>query len=154
MAEVNPKNVLSKRSDHENKEGGSHGSKKCKELSSEILVPRGTNLTSNKREEIAHLSLRNLALHPDKEKSEVRNKIKRGKGEVRKCSSFSLSFSHSSSSENEEEDQETKRFHDVSNEDQCKLDLPSQLALYASRHISQRKAFWTQSVKYIMYQII
>ena len=35
------------------------------------------------------------------------------------------------SSESEEEDQETKRFHIVSNEDQFKWDLPSELASYA-----------------------
>ena len=36
------------------------------------------------------------------------------------------------SSESEEEDQETKRFHIVSNEDQFKWDLPSELASYAN----------------------
>ena len=44
---------------------------------------------------------------------------------------FSLS-SHSSSSESEDEDQENKRFHIVSNEDQFKWDLPSELASYAN----------------------
>ena len=46
-------------------------------------------------------------------------------------SSSSLS-SHSSSSENEKEDQETKRFHVLSNEDQFKSDLSSELASYAT----------------------
>ena len=47
-------------------------------------------------------------------------------------SSLSLWSSHSSSSESEEEDQKTKRFHIVSNEDQFKWDLPSELASYAN----------------------
>ena len=41
MAEVNPKNVLSKRSDQENEEDGSHSSKKNKkQLFINILVPK------------------------------------------------------------------------------------------------------------------
>ena len=40
--------------------------------------------------------------------------------------------SHSSNSESEEEDQETKRFHIVSNEDQFKWDLTSELTSYAN----------------------
>ena len=55
-------------------------------------------------------------------------------------SSSSSSSSHSSSSESEEEDQETTRFHIVSNEDQFKWDLPSELASYAN----------TQFEKYIL----
>ena len=45
---------------------------------------------------------------------------------------MSSASSHSSSSVSEKEDQETKRFHIVSNEDQFKWDLPTELASFAS----------------------
>ena len=44
MAEVNPKNVLSKTSDQENEEDGSHSSKNRKQLPIKILVPKGAKL--------------------------------------------------------------------------------------------------------------
>ena len=50
MAEVNPKNVLSKRRDQKNEEDDSHSSKNRKYLSIKILAPKGPNLTKkNKR---------------------------------------------------------------------------------------------------------
>lgn len=53
--------------------------KKSKELSSKILVQKGTNLTRNKRQgnHFRHLLLPNLFLHLDEEKREVRNKAER-----------------------------------------------------------------------------
>ena len=56
--------------------------KKSKELSSKILVQKGTNLTRNKRprNHFRHLHLPNLFLHQDEEKREVRRKAERSEG--------------------------------------------------------------------------
>ena len=48
--DANLKNVQSKRSDQENEADRSHGSKKSKDLSSEILIQEGTNLTRKERQ--------------------------------------------------------------------------------------------------------
>ena len=82
MAELNPNNVLRKRSNQEN-EAGSHGLKRSKELSSEILVPKEANLTKNQTQgnNIPHLLLHDLVLHLHEKKSEVKSKAERSEGE-------------------------------------------------------------------------
>ena len=84
----------------------------------------------------------------------------------RSPSSFSPSLSsHSSSSESDVRDQETKRFNIVSNEDQFKRDVPSELESYANTQFQKyipemqsgasrkMQVFTVQSVKYILFQI-
>ena len=83
MTEVNLNNVLSERSNAENEEDSSHGFKKSKKLSSEVLFQKVANLTRNKRKgnDVAHLLLFEFVFHVDEEKREVRSKAKKDVGE-------------------------------------------------------------------------
>ena len=56
--------------------------KQSKELSNEILVQKGANLSRNERQrnDAAHPLLPNLVLHLDEERREVRSQVKRSKG--------------------------------------------------------------------------
>ena len=57
--------------------------KQSKELSNEILVQKGTDLSRNERQgnDIAHPLLPTLVLHLDEETRDVRSKVKRSEGE-------------------------------------------------------------------------
>ena len=56
--------------------------KQSKELSNEILVQKGANLSRNGRQgnDIAHPLLPNLVVHLDEEKRGVRSQVKRSEG--------------------------------------------------------------------------
>ena len=56
--------------------------KKSKELSNEILVQQGANLSRNKRQgnDVADRLLSNLIPHLDEEIGEVRSQVKRSEG--------------------------------------------------------------------------
>ena len=93
-----------------------------KELSNNILVQKGENLSRNKRQrnDVAHPLLPNLDIHLDEEKRKVRSKVKKTGRKGSPSSSLSSLSSHSSSSESEKKYQVTKIIHNVSNEDQFK----------------------------------
>ena len=97
---------------------GSHGSKKSQELSNEILIQKGENLTRNERQgnNVAYFLLYNLVFHQDDKKKKIKKQSKNRLRRISPCPSLSSSSSRFSSSESEEEDQETKWFHIVSNE--------------------------------------
>ena len=105
-----------------------------KELSNNILVQKGENVSRNKRQrnDVAHPFLPNLVIHLDEEKRKVRSKVKKTGRKGSPSSSLSSLSSHSSSSESEKKYQVTKIIHNVSNEDQFKWELPSELASYAN----------------------
>ena len=56
--------------------------KKSKELSNEILVQQGANLSRNerRRNNVGHPLLPNLVLHLEEERREVRSRVKRSEG--------------------------------------------------------------------------
>ena len=93
-----------------------------KELSNNILVQKGENLSRNKRQrnDVAHPFLSNFVIHLDEEKRKVRSKVKKTGRKGSPSSSLSSLSSHSSSSESEKKYQVTKIIHNVSNEDQFK----------------------------------
>ena len=95
----------------------------CKELSNEILVQKGVNLSRNERQgnDVGHPLLLNLVLHLDEERRKKRNKKQSKKETKEKISLFVFVFIVCSylSSLSEEEDQETKRFHIVSKQKPC-----------------------------------
>ena len=134
MAEVNLKNVQCKRSDQENEEDGSHGSKiEQRAIQQDSSPRRSKSLKKQKTRK------RRCASSSSQSRSPPRRRKKRSKKQSKKkqrrrspSSSSSSSSSHSSNSESEKEDQETKSFHVVSNEDQFKWGLPSELASYAN----------------------
>ena len=82
MAEVNLNNVQCERTDQENEEDGSHGSKIEQRVIQRDSSPKGANLSRNKRQrnDVAHL-LPNLVLQLGEERREIRNKVKRSEGE-------------------------------------------------------------------------
>ena len=110
------------------------GQKESKELSNKILVQKGgkylNKLRTRKRHRTSSSSQSRFPPRQRKKKSKKPSKKKRRRRSP--SSSSSSSSSHSSSSDSEKENQETKRFHIVSNEDQFKWDLPSELASYAN----------------------
>ena len=56
--------------------------KQSKELSNEILVQKGANLSRNERQrnDVTHPLLLNLVLHLDEQRREVRSQVKRSEG--------------------------------------------------------------------------
>ena len=148
MAEVNLKNAQSKLSDQRNEEDGSHGSKKKK---------KSKELQKDERQgnDVAHL-LPNLVFHLDEEKREVKGKAKRGKGEdplVRLCL-HRLLIPRALRVWKKTKKQRGSILYQI----KINLNGTSCLSLYlmqtlSLRNIFQRKAFTTQSVKYISYQI-
>ena len=77
MVEVNLTNVQSKRSNQENDEDGSHGSKKEQKVIQRDSSPKkGQN--QRQGNDVTHLILPNLVPHLDEEKREVRSEAKRG----------------------------------------------------------------------------
>ena len=79
MAEVNFKNVQSKRSNQENEEDDSHGSEIEQKVIQRDFSPKGANLARIEIQgnDVAHPLLLNLVLHLDEEKREVKIKVKR-----------------------------------------------------------------------------
>ena len=156
MAEVNLNNLQCERTDQENEVDGSHGSKIEQRVIQQNSSPkRGKSLKEQKTRKRRRAS-------SSQSRSPTRRRKKRNKKQSKKKrrrrspnSSWSSWSSHSSSSESEEEDQETKRFHVISNKDQFKWDLPSELASYANTEFEKyipEKSRHTHSVKYIPYQ--
>ena len=134
MVELNLKNVQYERSYQENEEGGSHNSKKEQRvIQQDSSLIRGKSLKkqkTRKRRRAFSSSQSRSPLRQRKKKSKKPSKKKRRR---RSPSSSSPSLSsHSSSSESEKEDQATKTFYTVSNKDQFKWNLPSELASYAN----------------------
>ena len=133
MAEVNHKNVQCERSDQGNGEDGSHGSKISQRvIQRDSSAKRGKSLKKRKTRKRRGTSSSQSRSSPRRIKKRSKMPSKKKRRRKFPSSSSSSSPSHSSSSESEEEDQETKRFHIVSNEDQFKWDLPSELASYAN----------------------
>ena len=135
MAEVDLKNVQCEKSDQDNEEDGSHGSKiEQRVIQRDSSPKRGKSLKKRKTRKRRRTSSSSQSRSPPRQ---IKKKSKKpSKKKLRRKSPSSSSLS----SESEEEDQETKRFHIVSNEDQFKWDLPSELASYAN----------TQFEKYIL----
>ena len=127
MAEVNLRNVQCERSDQDNEEDGCHGSKISQRVIQRDSSPkRGKSLKKRKTRKRRRTSSSSQSRSPPRQ---IKKKSKKpSKKKLRRKSPSSSSLS----SESEEEDQETKRFHIVSNEDQFKWDLPSELASYAN----------------------
>ena len=134
MAEVDLKNVQCEKSDQDNEEDGSHGSKIEQRVIQRGSSPkRGKSLKKQKTKKQRRTSSFSQSRSPPRRRKKRSKKPAKKKRRRRFPSpSSSSSSSHSSSSESEEEDQETTRFHIVSNEDQFKWDLPSELASYAN----------------------
>ena len=134
MAEVNLQNVQCEKSDQDNEEDGSHGSKiEQRVIQRDFSPKRGKSLKKGKTKKRRCTSSSSQSRSPPTRRKKWSKKPRRKKWRRRSpSSSSSSSSSHSSSSESEEQDQETKRFHIVSNEDQFKWDLPSELASYAN----------------------
>ena len=133
MAEVNHKNVQCERSDQGNGEDGSHGSKISQRvIQRDSSAKRGKSLKKRKTRKRRGTSSSQSRSSPRRIKKRSKMPSKKKRRRKFPSSSSSSSPSHSSSSESEEEDQETKRFHIVSNEDQFKWDVPSELASYAN----------------------
>ena len=134
MAEVNLRNVQCERSDQDNEEDGSHGSKiEQRVIQRDSSPKRGKSLKKRKTRKRRRTTSSSQSRSPPRRRKKRSKKPSKKKRRRRSpSSSSSSSSSHSSSSESEEEDQETKRFHIVSNEDQFKWDLPSELASYAN----------------------
>ena len=134
MAEVNLQNVQCEKSDQDNEEDGSHGSKiEQRVIQRDFSPKRGKSLKKEKTKKRRCTSSSSQSRSPPTRRKKRSKKPSRKKWRRRSpSSSSSSSSSHSSSSESEEQDQETKRFHIVSNEDQFKWDLPSELASYAN----------------------
>ena len=137
MAEVNLRNVQCERSDQDNEEDGSHGSKiEQRVIQRDSSPKRGKSLKKRKTRKRRRTSSSSQSRSPPRQ---IKKKSKKpSKKKLRRKSPSSSSLS----SESEEEDQETKRFHIVSNEDQFKWDLPSELASYANtqfeKYISEK----------------
>ena len=134
MAEVNLQNVQCEKSDQDNEEDGSHGSKiEQRVIQRDFSPKRGKSLKKGKTKKRRCTSSSSQSRSPPTRRKKRSKKPSRKKWRRRSpSSSSSSSSSHSSSSESEEQDQETKRFHIVSNEDQFKWDLPSELTSYAN----------------------
>ena len=134
MAEVNLNNVQCERSDQENEEDGSHGSKiEQRVIQRDSSPKRGKSLKKRKTRKRRRTSPSSQSRSPPRRRKKRSKKQSKKRRRRRSPSlSSSSSSSHSSSSEIAEEDQETKRFDVVSNEDQFKWDLPSELASYAN----------------------
>ena len=134
MAEVNLKNVQCEESDQDNEEDGSHGSQiEQRVIQRDSSPKRGKSLKKWKTKKRRRTSSSSESRSPPRRwKKRSKEPSKKKQRRRSPSSSSSSSYSHSSSSESEEEDQEAKRFHTVSNEDQFKWDLPSELPSYAS----------------------
>ena len=134
MAEVNLKNIQCKRTDQENEEDGSHGSKiEQRVIQWDSSPKKGKSRKKRKtRKEHRASSSSQSCCPPRRRKKRSKKPSKKKRRRRSPSSSTSSSSSHSSSSESVEEDQETNRFHIVLNEDQVKWDLPSELASYAN----------------------
>ena len=78
------------RRDQENEEDGSHGAKKEQNLTSEILVQKGTNLIRNERQgnKVGNLFLPNLVLHPRRRKKRSKKQSKANRDEEQDSSIF------------------------------------------------------------------
>ena len=121
--------VQCKRSDQKNEENGSHGSKIEQRVIQRDSSPKRSKFLKKQktRKRNTFFSFQSRFLPRQRKK---RSKKPSKKKQRRRSPSSSLfsSSSHSSSSKSEKENQETKRFHIVSNENQFKWDLPSELA--------------------------
>ena len=120
----NAKEVIKK-----NEENGSHGSKIEQRVIQRDSSPKRSKFLKKQktRKRNTFFSFQSRFLPRQRKK---RSKKPSKKKQRRRSPSSSLfsSSSHSSSSKSEKENQETKRFHIVSNENQFKWDLPSELA--------------------------
>ena len=134
MAEVNLKKVQCENSDQDTEEDGSHGSKIDQRVIQRDSSPIwGKSFKKRKTKKSRRTSSSSQSRSPPTQRKKGSKKSSRKKRRSRSpSSSSSSSSSHFSSSESVEEDQETKRFHIVSNEDQFKWGLPSELASYAN----------------------
>ena len=129
--------------------------KQSKELSNEILVQKGANLSRNERQrnDAAHPLLPNLVLHLDEERREVRSQVKRSEGGdllVR------LRLHHLLIPRALRVRKKTKKPRgSILYRMKINLNGTSRLSLHlmqrhSLRNTSQRKVFTTQSVNYIL----
>ena len=135
----NFKDVQCKKSDQDNEEDGSHSSKIEQRVIQRDCSPKsGKYLKKKKTRKRRHTSSSSQSRSPPRRRKKRSKKPSKKKRSRRSASSSSSSSSpHSSSSKSKEEDQEAKRFHTVSNENQFKWDVPSELASYANRQFEK-----------------
>ena len=133
-AEVNLKSVLSKRSDQGNGEEGSDSSKIEQRVIQWHSIPKRGQFHKKRKTRKQRCTSSSSQSRSSSRRKKKWSKKQSKKRWRRRSSGLSMSSasSHSSSSVSEKEDQETKRFHIVSNEDQFKWDLPTELASFAS----------------------
>ena len=121
--------VQCKRSDQENEENGSHGSKIEQRVIQRDSSPKRCKFLKKRktRKRNTSFSFQSHSLPRQRKKRSKKPSKKKQRRRSPSSSLFSLS-SHSLSSKSEKENQETKRLHIVSNENQFKWDLKSELA--------------------------
>ena len=127
---------------------GSHGSKKSKKLFSEILIQQEKNLTRKTRKWRHTSFFHNLVLHLEEENRKIRSKGKRSEWED---SQIHLRLHHLLI-------HRALRVGRGSILQKMKINLNETfhltlhfMQILSLRNVSQRKAFTTQSVKYILY---
>ena len=148
MAEVNLKNVQCERSDQENEEDGSYSSKiEQRAIQRDSSPKRGKSLKKRKTRKRRRASSSSQSRSPSRRRKK-RSKKQSKKQQRRKSSSSSssLSSSHSQSPGGS-----------ILYQMKINLNWSSRLSFHpmqthSLRNTSQRKAFTTQSVKYIPYQ--
>ena len=131
--------------------------KKSKELSNEILVQQGANLSRNKRQgnDVANPLLSNLIPRLDEEIREVRSQVKRSEGgDLLVCLRlYRLLIPEALRLRKKTKKPRGSILYGM----KIKLNGTSHLSLHlmqthSLRDISQRKVFMAQSVKYIPYK--
>ena len=157
MTEANLKNVQGERSDQENEEDGSHGSKIKQRVIQRDSSLKGANLSRKERQgnDVAHPLLPNLVLHLDEDRRKVRSKVKRSEGKdllVRlRLHLLLISQALRVTGKTKKPRGSILYWMKINLNGTSRLSLHL-MQTHSLRNTSQRKAFTTQSVKCILYQ--